>query len=358
MLIFNHKRLPLLAALFLLILTSCSNSSKDSPDSLVFEAMDTFMTIKSYGKNAHKANLLAKKEIENLEANLSTTNQNSEIYRINQVSEKALNNDGAPSALRFPLSKTTRDLTAFSLMMAEASGAAFNIFLYPVTKAWGFTTKEYKVPPDSLITSLLPLTDYKNAVLNGQELQITSGMQLDFGGIGKGFAGDKAIEVLKANGIESAILDLGGNIQLLGSKPDGSDWNIGLRNPWESTASPILSLKLSDSAIITSGGYERYFTGDDGKNYIHIFDSKTGRPVSNKLVSVTIICKEGRFGDALSTALFVMGRDKTLDFWRSFKECEFDFIMIFEDKTLLYTKPLSEKMTLLFEFSNVERAEK
>ena len=344
-----------MAALFLFLLNSCSKSSNDS---IAFEAMDTFMTIKSYGKNAHKGNLLAKKEIETLESILSTTNSASEIYKINQKSEESLKNQDTPCRQSFDLSKTAEELTSFSIKMAEAGDGAFNVFLYPVTKAWGFTKKEYKVPDDNHISSLLPLTDYKNASLSAGSLYIKSGMQLDFGGIGKGFAGDKAIEVLKESGITSAILDLGGNVQLLGSKPDGSDWNIGLRNPWESSAPPLLSLKLSDSAIITSGGYERFFTSDDGKKYIHIFDSKTGRPVSSNIVSVTVICKEGRYGDALSTALFVMGKESAIEFWKTFSLCPFDFIMIFEDKSILYTKNLSEKINLLFEFSNVEIAEK
>ena len=344
-----------MAALFLLFFISCSNSSNDS---VVFQSMDTFMTIKSFGKNAHKGNLLAKKEIENLETILSTTNQNSEIYKINKLSEESLKNDNSPASISFPLTKTTQDLTAFSLMMADKTDGAFNVFLFPVTKAWGFTTKEYKVPQNNIIAYLLPLTDYKNASISNSELNVLTGMQLDFGGIGKGFAGDKAIEALKECGISSAILDLGGNIQLLGSKPDGSDWNIGLRNPFENGTTPVLSLKASNCAIITSGGYERHFTGDDGINYIHIFDSKTGRPVDNNLVSVTIICKEGRFGDALSTALFVMGKDKAVSFWKNSNICDFDFIMIFDDKTLLYTKPLSEKLNLLYDFTDIEIADK
>lgn len=351
MLIFNLKRLPFLAALFLFLLASCTKSSNDS---IAFKAMDTFMTIKSYGKNAHKGNLLAKKEIEKLELILSTTNPASEIYKINKESEKALKNESTLSPQSFTLSKSAEEVTAFSLKLAEAGDGAFNVFLYPVTKAWGFTKKEYKVPSDRQIRDLLPLTDYKNASLSAGILYLKSGMQLDFGGIGKGFAGDKAIEVLKESGITSAILDLGGNVQLLGSKPDGRDWNIGLRNPWESSAPPILSLKLSESAIITSGGYERYFTGDDGQKYIHIFDSKTGRPVSSDIVSVTVICKEGRYGDALSTALFVMGKDSAIEFWKHSSLCDFDFIMIFEDKSLIYTNGLSEKLKLIFDFSDVE----
>ncbi len=325
---------------------SCEASSlNNKSDILTFQAMDTFMSIKSYGKNARKSNLLAKNEIEKLEKIISVTNPQSEVYKIN-------NSD----ALSIPVSEETASIIDFSLKTAELTDGAFNPFLYPITKAWGFTTKEYKVPPATTLASLLPLTDYKAAKLSDGSLKLKAGMQLDFGGIGKGWAGDKALKALRESGIKSAILDLGGNIQLLGAKPDGSDWNIGLRNPFENETSPVISLKLSDCAVITSGGYERFFTGDDGKKYIHIFDSKTGLPVNNRLVSVTIIAKEGKTGDALSTALFVMGKEAAVDFWK--KSDNFEMIIICEDKSILYTKPLSDKLSLLCDFSKVEIAEK
>lgn len=333
------------------ILSSCNAhlSSENKYDLITFEAMDTFMSLKSYGKKAVKADLLAKEEIKKIEKIISTTDSESEVFKINM---------GSSSYNEFLLSDSTAALLNFSLSIANETDGAFNVFLFPITKEWGFTTKNYKVPDSARIQELLPLTNYKNAILSDNLLTIKNGMQLDFGGIGKGYSGDIALKILKDNGVTSAIIDLGGNIQVLGSKPDGSSWNIGLRNPFEEASEPVLSLKINDSAVITSGGYERYFTGDDGKKYIHIFDSKTGYPAGDELVSVTIICREGKLGDALSTALFAMGKEKALAFWKNCKLYNFDMILILNDKSIVYTKSLEEKISLLFEFSDIKIEEK
>jgi len=137
---------------------------------------------------------------------------------------------------------------------------------------------------------------------------------------------------------------------VLGTKPDGSDWTVGIKNPWG--GEPVAAVKLRDACMITSGGYERFFTGDDGKKYIHIFDGSTGRPVENNLESVTIICREGLYGDALSTSLFVMGLDKAVEFWQSSAR-DFDFVIITKDKGLVYSAPLKKNISLLFDFDSV-----
>ena len=165
-------------------------------------------------------------------------------------------------------------------------------------------------------------------------------MQLDFGALGKGYAGDRTVQFLKDKGITSALLDFGGNIQALGTKPDGSLWTIGIKNPWndESNSSVICSLKISDKAVVTSGGYERFFIGTDGKKYIHIFDSKTGCPVQSDLESVSIVCPSGLYADALSTSLFVMGKNQAIAFWKQHQD--FDFILLTKDKEMLYSEGL------------------
>jgi len=169
------------------------------------------------------------------------------------------------------------------------------------------------------------------------------GMMVDLGAIGKGFAGDQAIAVLKANGITSAILDLGGNVQCLGSKADGSDWKVGIANPWNGGI--IGSVMVNNTAVITSGGYERYFISDDGRQFVHIFDPKTGRPVDNDVVSSTIIADYGVYADALSTATFVMGREKALELYR--KERSFEMIMIFSDHTIIVTPGIADRFTTI-----------
>ena len=327
----------------LIFIPGCSQP----PETTSFTAMNTFMTVKSYGRNAKNANQEVQKEIERLEKILSTTLEESEIWEINNSESSS-----------FTLSSETAFLLEQSRRFYELSGGAFNPALYPVIREWGFTTENYKVPESGRIQELLELTDFSQVILEGNTVYRPTGLQLDFGAIGKGFAGDRAIELLQQNGIKSALLDFGGNIQVLGSKPDGSAWTVGIKNPWGdetqagTSSAPVAAVKLRDACMITSGGYERFFITEDGHKYIHLFDSTTGRPVENELESVTIICKQGLYGDALSTSLFVMGKDKAVKFWQNTRN--FDFVLLTKNRQLIYSAPLKEVITLLFDFSSVQ----
>ena len=321
-----------------LITISCSQKMESSS----FTAMNTYMTVKSFGPHAKAANQKVQKEIERLEGILSTTIEGSDVYKMNSKSGL----DFAESVVQ----PETAYLIKESQRFYEMTGGAFNPALYPVIHEWGFTTGDYKVPEAGRIQELLALTDFSEVKINGDKVSHPYGLQLDFGAIGKGYAGDGATSILKDAGVKSALLDFGGNIQVIGSKPDGSDWTVGIKNPWG--GEPVAAVKLRDACMITSGGYERFFTGEDGKTYIHIFDGVTGRPVENDLESVTIICREGLYGDALSTALFVMGLDKAIKFWQQ-SSCDFDFIILTKDKGIVYTAPMEKSISLLFDFDSV-----
>ena len=327
-----------LSVFALLFFVSCEKSS----DSCAFEAMNTFMTIRSYGKNCVKANSVVKKRIEQLESRISTTIETSDVYRVNHSGGQGIE-----------IFEDTYRLTEFALRMAEKTEGALNPALFPVISAWGFTTGNYSVPSESEITELLTHTDFTKVKLeskadDGKLLLFTEKeMMLDFGSVGKGFAGDEAVRILRQYGIESALLDLGGNIQVIGANPEGKDWNVGIKNPWDGNV--VCGVKINNQAVITSGGYERNFTADDGKTYIHIFDGNTGKPVENEIASVTIVCESGMYGDALSTALFVMGTDKAVKFWKNHKD--FDFIIITKEKKLIYSRGLAEKITVLSDFA-------
>ena len=342
-----NKKLTILLLSCFAGLASCSRSTRAEVTS--FTAMNTYMTVKSYGKGAAAANERVRQEVERLESILSTTIESSDVYKINNSDVEEIT-----------VSAETAFLIEQGADFYKMTGAAFNPALYPVIREWGFTTGQYKVPEDARIRQLLEFTDF-SAMVEPVETTASmtvisrpAGLQLDFGAIGKGYAGDKAIEILKNAGVKSALLDFGGNIQVLGTKPDGSDWTVGIKNPWG--GQPVAAVKLRDACMITSGGYERFFIGEDEKKYIHIFDSKTGRPVENDLESVTIICREGIYGDALSTSLFVMGLDKAIDFWQ---QCgrDFDFVIITKDRGLVYSASLENSISLLFDFDSVRLVE-
>ena len=304
-----------------------------------FDAMNTFMTIQAYGSNAEEALAEAKGRVEAIENAISTTKRNSDIYKLNHAS-------GASCAVR----GDTAFLFEFTHGMYKATDMALNPALYPVISAWGFTTGTYRVPAAQEIEELLSNTDFLQAELTnteaGAEIRVAKGMELDFGAVGKGYAGDEIIRIFKEHDVKYALLDLGGNVQALGTKTDGSKWTVGIKNPWG--GDPVCTVKIADCAVVTSGGYERFFTDDDGKRYIHIFDPKTGYPVENDLESVTIVCQKGLYADALSTSLFVMGKDKAIDWWS--QNGGFDFILITKDEELFYSSGIKDDVKILYPF--------
>lgn len=342
----NHFMKKIVLLIFcLFIFVSCAQNS----DFLAFESMNTFVTLKTYGKNAAKANSRIKSRILELEDYFSTTKPESDIYKINM-------SDGGSE---IPHTETAR-LALYAFGMAEKTGGALNPAIFPIVKAWGFTTGGYKIPSENEILSILPYTDFskikiqevsfENAEKSEKKfiLQKPAGTMIDFGAVAKGFAGDEAVKILESCGIESAILDLGGNIVAFGAKPDGTEWNVGIKNPWNGE-NPAAGLKIRNKNVVTSGGYERFFVGADGKKYIHIFDGKTGHPVENGLESVSVVSESDVYADALSTALFVMGTEKAVDFWKSNRD--FDMILITKDKKIFYTPGLEQKITVLYDFS-------
>lgn len=175
-------------------------------------------------------------------------------------------------------------------------------------------------------------------------------MELDLGAVGKGYAGDIITELLKSEGITSALLDIGGNIQAIGSKPNGGAWTLGIRNPFGEGTLGILSVK--DKAVITSGGYERYFVGEDGKEYSHILNPGTGYPVENELAAVTIITEEGKAGDALSTAMYVKGLEGAVKYWREHRN--FEMIAVTDNGELYITEGAAKDFSLSDTFSNMK----
>lgn len=328
----NKKRILLTLVAGLLFLTACFGILGGKKEaSVTFMAMNTYMTLTAYGVNSGEILEEAQKKVEALDARWSVTDEGSDIYAVNHGGREAI-----------AVSDETRELLEFTLTMSQKTDGALDPTIYPVLTAWGFTTDENRIPSDEELTQLLQKVDYKKISVSGNEVQIPDGMQLDFGAVGKGFTGDMLAELLKENGIRSALLDLGGNVQTIGSKPDGSDWNLGIRDPFGNGTVGVLS--VSDLAVVTSGSYERYFVGEDGKTYGHIIDPATGYPADNGLASVTIIAGEGKLCDALSTALFIMGLEDATAYWQ--QNPDFDMILITDSGDLYLTEGIQGKFTL------------
>lgn len=313
------------------MLTGCAREQELPAQERSLFAMNTYMTFTAYGKNAAEALDMALEQVEEAEALWSVTDQNSEIYQANH-------SGGQPVTV----SDETAQLVSFALDMAEQTDGAVDPTIYPVLSAWGFTTQSKQVPEEGQIASLLQNVDYGRISLEGDRLTVPDGMQLDMGAVGKGYAGDLVIEVLKEYGVESALINLGGNVQAISSRPDGNDWRLGIRAPWEEGNLGVL--RISDAAVVTSGGYENYFEDEEGNIYWHILDPSTGYPADGGLQAVTIIGEEGKLCDALSTALFVMGKDGAVEYWRA--NGGFDMLLVTEDGEIILTEGIDGQFTL------------
>lgn len=287
-----------------------------------FIAMDTYISLTLYGENGEKASAECKKEIEKLEAMFSVTDENSEISLIN-------NAQGAKTTV----SAETAELIDFALKAGDISGGCLDITVYPIVREWGFTTGEYKVPSPDVLWELLKNTGYEKVILENNFVTLPSDGKIDLGAVAKGYAGDKAIEILKNNGIDSGLISLGGNIQTIGGKPDGTPWNVAVRDPFSEDNFGIL--RITDRAVVTSGNYERFFE-ENGKLYHHIIDPSDGYPADNGIVSATIIGDKGALCDALSTAVFVMGTEKAEELWRS--RGDFEMILVTDEKEIFITE--------------------
>lgn len=345
----TNTQLGRLTAVFLLLpmilmLSACQADNKtrkemQNSSKTEFFAMDTYITITVYGENAEKGLSLAKDRFSELEKLWSVTDENSEIYAVNHA-------NGQPVTV----SKDTADILAFTLDMAGRTNGALEATIYPVLTAWGFTTGKNQIPPDEKIKELLNEVGYSKVHQNGNTVQLPDGMMLDLGAVGKGYAGDVITELMKENGITSALLDIGGNIQAIGAKPDGNDWRLGIRDPFGEGNVGVLN--VCDAAVVTSGSYERYFVGEDGKQYGHILDPATGYPAESGLMSVAVIAKEGKLCDALSTSLFVMGLDEATDYWR--QNGGFEMIFITESGEIYLTEGVESSFALDSYHSNMK----
>ena len=331
----KRRRTRQFLAVLLLLLTALSGCGRTDLEAQEAEnsffAMNTYMTFTAYGEQAEDALADARARVEEVEALWSVTDEGSEIYRANHSGGEPVN-----------VSEETAELVSFALEMAEKTDGALEPTIYPVLRAWGFTTDTKQVPSQEEIDALLEDVGHEKITLDGTLLTVPEGMELDLGAVGKGYAGDLAAEAVRARGIECAILSLGGNIQAVGSRPDGTDWRVGLRSPWEDGTLGVL--RVSDQAVVTSGGYENYFEDEDGNVYWHILDPETGYPAKSGLLSVTIICPQGRMGDALSTALFVMGPQKAEEYWR--ENGDFEMILVTEEGEILITEGVADRFTL------------
>ena len=336
----NRFRLLALSASLALCLAGCAPSQGEAQrHTKELFAMGTSMRLTAYGDQAGAALDEAQSRIAERETLWSATDEGSEIYQINH-------SGGQP----VPIHPETEELLRFALKMAEDTGGALDPTIYPLVEAWGFAGGDDRVPPAEEIQALLSLVGYEDVALENHMVALPEGMQLDLGAVGKGYAGELLADSFRDRGITSALLDIGGNIQLVGGRPDGSPWRLGIKNPFGEGIFGIL--EAEDQAVVTSGGYERYFTDAEGRRYWHILDPATGYPADRGLASVTIVADSGALCDALSTAVFVMGLTKGVEYWKA--NGGFDMLLMTQEREIYLTEGIEGRFALDSSFAGRE----
>ena len=312
--------------IFCFFLTGCASSSTE-PISRTGFYFDTVIDIKVYDKTDETLLDECMKMCAHYDNLLSTTKENSDVWNINHAEGKPVKVD--PETIL---------LLQKALYYANLTDGRFDPTIGGVSSLWNFSgNTPGPVPDEKKIAEALRHVSYHDIVLDASADTITLSdpeTQLDLGAIAKGYIADQLKKYLKKEGVASAIINLGGNVLLVGSKPDGSAFNIGIQKPFADNSTYITTVSASDQSLVSSGSYERYFE-QNGKMYFHILDSATGYPVDTDLVGVTILSAESVDGDGLSTTCFILGLDKGMKLIESIPGT--DAVFITKDDQLHYS---------------------
>ncbi len=300
---------------------------------MTHSAMGTVMSHKAFGVDAEASLEAVRGEITRLEKLLSRFLPDSDISRINTSA-------GIQST---KVSPETFDVLSKAVEFSRACPGCLDVTIEPLVDLWNIARGSGIPPDESSIMRVLPLVNDQDVILDAWEMTAglrNIGQAIDLGGIGKGYAGDRLREVLKAFGVTSAYSNLGGNVITLGSKPDGSPWRIGIQHPRQEN-NILGTVSVVDESVVTSGDYQRYFTDSQGKRHHHILNPATGYPAESGLISVTIVSEKSLIADALSTILFVAGLEKGLAFLDRFPGTE--AVLVDTDLRIQITSGLKDR---------------
>ncbi len=284
----------LLLSLLSLLLLGC-DAKEASPISVHGFYFDTVITITAHCEEAVLQKAL--KSCAAYEKQFSKTIEGSEVYKLNHAGGASVEVSGEFLAL---LETAQR--------VSEASRGAFDVSIAPAAALWDFQAETPALPDRDALARAAALTDYRSIHVEGNRVTLREGMQLDLGGVAKGYISGQIARELQAAGVKRALLNFGGNIVTIGEKSEGVPWRIGIKNPADPYGAPLRVVESRGGALITSGTYERGFTLD-GVRYHHILDTKTGMPVQNGVVQFSILCDDPALADALSTACLALGRE-------------------------------------------------
>lgn len=331
----NNRILILLSFVIVsFYLSGCSksNASDDYVEKESFQ-MGTVISQRIYGSNAEVSANKIIQRLNSLEENMSVNIKTSTVSQINSHS-------GQPQVTH--INNDIYNIITEADKFSKLSNGAFDITIGPLVKEWGVFTDHPHVPSQSRINTLLKLVNYKSVDLSQDKMTFRlplKGQMIDFGAIAKGYAADEAVKICRRDGIKSAYINLGGNVYVVGNKPDNTPWRIGIQNPRAADGKYIGILSISDKTVVTSGDYERFFM-KDGIRYHHIIDPRTGCPSNSDLISSTIVTNSSISADALSTATFIMGLKKSKELLKKLHGV--DAIFITKDKKVYITENLKK----------------
>lgn len=303
-----------LAVLAVVFLPSCAST----PDKCEFFAMDTYMSLSVYGDDGG----LAKAEalIKQLDTLYSVSSEDGEVF--------SLNKNGTLTAPSHGL----LEMLECAKVLYERTNGMYDITAYTLSSLWKRCENEGRIPTDSEIAEALSFVGMDKLSFDESKVELSSAGGIDLGSVAKGYAAKKAEELLKEKST-AGIINLGGNVAVYGKKPNGESWKIGIADP-KSPNEACGYITLSGGSVVTSGKYNRTFEVD-GKSYHHIINTKTGYPCENGVASVTVICDDGMWADALATALFLMGEQGALEYYREYGG--FEAVIITDDGRIVVT---------------------
>ena len=335
----------LFSVIFLLLNSGCagndnspSASSGANPVSRTEFMMGTVVTVKIYDENKEDVLEPVFERIKTLEK-MITVNEDESASEIQQINAHA-------GIGPVEVSDEVYTLIEAGKSYSERTEGSFDITIGPLTSLWRIGFPDARKPSQQEIEQVLPLIEYKNIELNPEKRTVflrRKGMQLDLGAIAKGYITDEVVKVLKKHDVTSAIVNLGGNVYVLGKNTEGDGWTVGIQDPFAPRGDIIGITTLSDKSVVTSGIYERFLEVDNVK-YHHLLNPKDGYPYNNELAGVTVITDQSIDGDALSTSLFSKGLEEGLEFVEDFAGVEAIFVT--RDKQVFITSGLKNNFEL------------
>ena len=322
------------------IFSGCSNNNNNTSSDYINRKellMGTTVSVTIYDSTDEKILDKIFKKVKELEETLSINENGTLVDKINN----------AAGIKPIEVDDDTYTIIKKGVEYSKLSDGLFDISIGPIVKLWNIGLPEARVPTQEEINEKLPLVNYEDIELNDEEQTVylkRKGMMLDLGGIAKGYTADIISDILTEEGVKSAIIDLGGNIFTHGSKVDGSDWKVGIQNPFNTRGNIVATISASNKSIVTSGIYERYIE-ENGKFYHHILSPFTGYPYENEIAGITIVSDNSIDGDALSTSVLAMGVDKGMEFVNNIDGLDAIFITL--DNKIYITNGLKENFNLI-----------